>query len=148
MGAIPVGPGECPKITAARGHGMRERGQVVSLGGLEPETHRGTGVAGKTENCTISVGPGEDPQLMAARGCRMQVRGQLQAWGGWSLKHTGQASLACKTRSPVQVATLAESIHPPHCNVLGYTRAWAIVMLGLCHLSHLFGPAVHQFRTS
>jgi hypothetical protein len=25
-------------ITAARGHGMRERGQVVSLGGLEPET--------------------------------------------------------------------------------------------------------------
>ena len=50
MGAIPVGPGECPKITAARGHGMRERELVVSLGGLEPEMHRWAGLARKTKN--------------------------------------------------------------------------------------------------
>ena len=28
---------------------MKERGQVASLGGLEPKTHRGSGLAGETK---------------------------------------------------------------------------------------------------
>ena len=50
MGAISVGSGENPKLTAAGGCGMRERGPVTGLGGLEPETHRWAGLAGQTEN--------------------------------------------------------------------------------------------------
>jgi hypothetical protein len=53
MGAISVGSGKNPQLTAAGGCGMRERGPVTGLGGLEPETHRGTGLAGETENCAI-----------------------------------------------------------------------------------------------